>query len=399
MASVSWIRFRIAVVALVFASFFPLIAGAVEVGLTWTRFYDALGDAGDLYLEGGGLNPVTPYLTSGTDVGSSTHHVDYPVLGYADFDGLVGGTVSLGYISGNVSAYAASNVSGASTYTYFYSHFRDSITIVPANPALLGTAGTLTGSVLVEVVPGVTALGTAGVVNDEAAAQVDWILAVQGVNAANAYFQATDEGGEYSYFCCVGPSGVSPAPTTVLVPVTIGFTFGVPFDFGFELNASAMALASTFGGVAEASADATMSFLNSAAWQGITSVRDGFDDPVESWIAESESGTDYTVPANPVPEPGGLWPLASGLVGLVAGYPRSRRRRREDRRRARTAGSTPSAISCDGPDLHAIARTPIVVRTPNAGSGTDWLDPATMSVTGWPSPSVKRFAAGRRVLM
>jgi hypothetical protein len=215
---------------------------------------------------------------------------------------------------------------------------------MPADPALLGTYGTLTGSVLVEVNPSVTALGTVGVVNNEAVARVEWILEGQGVITASAYFQASDEGGEESYFCCVGPSGVSPAPTTVLVPVTIGFTFGVPFDFGFGLNASAAALASTFG-VAEASADATMSFLNSAAWQGITSVRDAFDDPVESWIADSESGTDYTVPANPVPEPRGLWPLGSGLVGLLAGSPRSRRRCREHRRRARMAGST-SAGSC-----------------------------------------------------
>ena len=99
----------------------PATASASELVLLWDRTFDVVDDSFDLAITGGGSSTSALSLTSGTDVGSSTYHVN---LGphasqatplYADFAGLVGGTVSYGHISGGISAFEASNVTGIET--------------------------------------------------------------------------------------------------------------------------------------------------------------------------------------------------------------------------------------------------------------------------------------------
>jgi hypothetical protein len=302
----------------------PATASASELVLLWDRSFDVADDSFDLAITGGGSSTSALSLTSGTDVGSSTYHVNLGTYAptatvlYADFAGLVGGTVSYGHISGGISAFEASNVPGIrnETRSGFRASFIDSVTIVSANPALLGTPGTMSGSVLVDVSPSVTTIGPDGIPGPQAFAEVSWRLEEGGSNVVGAYYNDNDDTGPDSGFCCIGPLGTSPAPTSVLIPILVSFQFGVPFDFGLAFVAEAGANA---GGsvVDEGKADAAMNFLNTVAWQGIASVTSN-GVPVDFTLS-SGSGTDYTQAATAaVPAPAGIWLLGTALAGLAA---------------------------------------------------------------------------------
>jgi hypothetical protein len=69
---------------------------------------------------------------------------------------------------------------------------------------------------------------------------------------------------------------------------------------------------------AETRADATLNFINTIAWQGISSVTDGQGNPVVEFELTSDSLTDWRQPAaNPVPVPAAVWLFGSGLLGLI----------------------------------------------------------------------------------
>jgi len=311
----------VAATLLAYLAGLPAIASAASLDIYWRRFYDAVGDVNDLETTGGGSSTTALSLTSGLDVGSIPYNLSLgsdpntgTVFG-ATCDSTSGGTVSYGHISGGVSAYSASNVSGCSTFVDFRASFLDSVTITPSDPSLLGKLGIMSGSVLVDVSPNLTTIGTTGVPNVEASVQVSWLLKLNDSNQANGYYLDTDEDAPYSFFS--GPPSASPAPNSVLIPILVGFTFGTPFDFGLGFDAEATASGGNTGTNSYAIADAQMSFLNTVAWQGISSVtRNGA--PVDFTLS-SDSGADYTQAATAVvPAPAGIWLLGTALAGLTA---------------------------------------------------------------------------------
>lgn len=310
-------------------------AEARELSLYRAIFFDADGDENDHFFDYGTTSNTALSLSSGLDVVAVQHHIDFldlanQVIGTADCSGIAGGTVGYGHLSGAVSGTTTSSGGGVWNYTDFRGGFVDTVVIHAPSPALIGTFGTFTASVLVEVEPNLTAIGTPGVPNDEAVATVGWILTAD-VGIGSAEFTDTDESDPTSIYSIINQQPASPAPHSVPVPVVVGFQYDVPFDLRLDFYAYGIGYARGWYDGISSFSEHSEGFLNTVAWQGISSVRDAFDQEVGGWTITSESGTDY---ANPVPEPtvGGL--LAPGLLAIGGGV----RRRSRGRIRRPSAG-------------------------------------------------------------
>ena len=95
-------------------------------------------------------------------------------------------------------------------------------------------------------------------------------------------------------------------------------TFTVPWQNGVpvivDMRASSLGIVTTFG---EGGATARADFQNSLDWGGILAVYDEKGNPVESFTALGEDGTDWSTPAAVVPLPAAAWLFMSGLIGLL----------------------------------------------------------------------------------
>ncbi len=200
-------------------------------------------------------------------------------------------------------------------YATAHAEYVDDITVMPANPALLGTPGTFTASMTVS--GSFSAQFSGGINsywsnNDE----VGFPMAGYGfgvsVNSAGVF--ASGDGVSLSGYVSGSETRLTGETCTFVVP----FTFGTPFTLGAAL--------SVYGGAVTDGSSEELSFAggqslfgNSAIWQGITSIVGGGQEiGLAGASVGAESGADY---AHSVPAPGAASLLAIGVMAT------SRRRR------------------------------------------------------------------------
>jgi hypothetical protein len=199
-------------------------ARAAELNIYWDRLLQPGGGYSDLLTDGGGSTTTGLMLQSGVNEAANAYHVSYPdpndpsFTPYSDLASLAGGTVSYGYISGVVTTSVSTTAflglgNGPNAFARFNASWTDTLTIMPANPALIGQPGILSGSVLVDTGGSVNAVGSSAP-NVEASASVTGIFSVNGVNTFDFSLTVGDE------FSPIGS-----IPPSTLVPISVGFIF------------------------------------------------------------------------------------------------------------------------------------------------------------------------------
>lgn len=311
------------VAVLIVAALTAIPAGATELLLTWGTGFDSSIDAQDVNNYYGGSSSTALSLSSGGLSASVPYVVNYPGGYSTTFDATAGGSVTFGYISGAVTAIVSGDGDGLSGAAV-NAGFGELVTI--NNPALTGQQGSMTAAILLDVSPGLITQNS-GPPGVQSQVILDWYLYTTGTvlsspgGTITGHYTEDDETPEVSYICGAGPTCLDPAPGSVLIPLTWSFTFGQSFSLDMQMSAFATATGTGYDAGSFA-AEGSLNFLNTVAWQGITSVTQGDGSPVDFTIT-SESGTDYTQAITAVPAPAGLWLLGSGIVALAA------RRRRQ----------------------------------------------------------------------
>ena len=187
------------------------------------------------------------------------------------------------------------------------STIQDIVTVTPALSSLNGTAGTW-----------VISLGISGVL-----AATDPVLADGYDNASSSWnvVLATELSPELtflggSYGATSGYFGDPLGTTTISLPVTLGV--GTFFEMQFAIK-SAVTRPVGFSTMPLGTSTTSAMFSNTFQWLGTAQVLDSEGNPID-FTLQSESGTDWTVAA--VPLPGALGLLASGVLGLGVAWRR-----------------------------------------------------------------------------
>ncbi len=232
------------------------------------------------------------------------------------------GAASFGHLRATASGYQYSETGGYYRGTLGSANvgFSETSTLTPSNPALLGTAGTITATMLINGtgVGGLTGQDSNGdgpyfSHNNEAYfTGASW--SVSGTGSAQG------GGGDGTVFAGgLGPQGESRTWIGAPVTITIPFVFGQAFEWGVAFSVT--------GGYSDAYianfdvAWGTADFGNSATWGGIStvSVNGGPVLGTGDYTLASASGTDYR---DAIPAPG-----TAAIAGLVGLFATGRRRR------------------------------------------------------------------------
>lgn len=222
------------------------------------------------------------------------------------------------------SAYGASSdwdnyfvgVSGAGANSTAY--FQDSITLIPSNPALMGTTGYFTASM--HLSGSVSAFFNVSTTNgywyhwnETGYPSAGGSLILQVGSASNGTGASTSLSGSGSQ-----SGGASVSETVAL---SVPFIYGTPLIITARLQVDAGAFSREGGFWDISTAGGSANFGNSATWQGISDVIDQTGPVALGSVSfQSESGTDYSVAI--IPEPTTAILLGLGLMGFVS----SRRR-------------------------------------------------------------------------
>jgi hypothetical protein len=303
-----------------------VLASSLEI--FWIRTAGTtLAGNDSLVVDGGGTDPG-PLLTSGLDVAATPYLVSYTVppsgpTYSSSFETLAGGTVAYGYMSGVVAA------SLRTTYGYgdfarasYRANWTDMVTLIPALPALVGTPGTASGSVLVDVLIDASVTGFDPSTQSGGANESSFSFGLSVDGNAAAGFSYGCALSHFSPAACgdgLNPPYNLPERQTVSVPFTFSFTWGTPF----ELFGEVVALSLSSAGPTSSSdpdnldffADGSANFLSTVLWQGIDVARDAQGNPV-GFSVTSDSATDWAQPATAVPAPGALVLFATAFAGL-----------------------------------------------------------------------------------
>ena len=219
---------------------------------------------------------------------------------------------NLGHVNG--STRVAVSVANNSDFPIYFSsnvaqagsRWIDSWTI--SAPALTGTAGTLSGSVVVDA---------DSLVSLSAPGDYEGALAVAGWS-----FRA--DGGGFNVVDATGGRQIDKAGNITSYGDPGTFNFQLQFIYGQQIDWDMIfrATSQIYGPVAENSGlfgTADVLFQNTIQWMGISSVLDANGQPVD-FSFTSESGVDWTqpVPLQAVPLPASVWLLGSGLLALIA---------------------------------------------------------------------------------
>jgi hypothetical protein len=124
--------------------------------LTSVDFVSGTRPLASLGKTGGGSCDNCVALQTGLDTGAVVHRVEYDRPDpepdqYTNFTGQAGGEIGFGYLRGVVTGALVTTRGRNDAYgARLVAFSRDEVTILPSDPALLGTRGTLTASLQVD---------------------------------------------------------------------------------------------------------------------------------------------------------------------------------------------------------------------------------------------------------
>lgn len=266
-------------------------------------------------MESGTTGPVSSSISAHQDEGP----------GFIAGDGLAHATVDLGYFSGCACSHAitkAGYIDAIGQEFQFYAQSfadvsadsGDSILVMPANPMLIGTVGTMVvpldvhGTLSATISPYIHGrpLGS------DSYAYTHWSMFV---TTSTGTMPGVLMGTVDTY----GATGDMPGPHTL----TLDLVLGVPtsLNLNYQLHSQAFVRSSLLTG---GQADGTAGFVGTIRWMGIDEVRDADGNPIE-YSLSSDSGFDWTQPAPaPVPVPPVLLPLMIAVWASGAHFARRR---------------------------------------------------------------------------
>jgi len=211
----------------------------------------------------------------------------------------VGAEVDVGVLAGSGSIQASARA-----------QFTDLLTITPANPALLGTWGRFSYTVVLSGIGGV----------DDASSNGYGEVIYSGLGLPSGGWISSSQG--------LGRGASIGSPLPVVATFERFTLFGAPTFIEVRLDAELQVL------VYEGRVDAYADLMHTAAWGGIASVStlDGQLLGPDGYALASASGTDYRGAISPVPEPGAWLLLVLGMPLLMRHVGRGRGIRLKQRR-------------------------------------------------------------------
>jgi len=289
------VKGRIAIVGMVLAATMAAAPGEAQTELT--RLYVTTSANAAAAPGGTPSNPTSTVDVYGppTPAPIRTRVLASDAAIGADAEAGANGEIGFGYFRGGASADAAADPNSlAESFSLVQAASDDWITIVPANPGLIDTLGTVSASVLADGSIDATNSGTAP---PPYPASASWSFLAY---TDTGQLQGSAGG---SFFAGQGLIGDAPGALVVSFNLKLGKLSRMTLVY--ELRAETRYRFSDFpGGVAHGDA----LFENTFLWNGIIDVRDAQGQPI-AYTLTSKSGVDWT---QPVPEP------APGVAGLAA---------------------------------------------------------------------------------
>ena len=215
------------------------------------------------------------------------------------------GSAGFGWL--RASANATSQVGGNSlreTSSNSVAQWQDVITLTPADPALLNTAGLFAAT----ITTGGGLLAQTGFPGSA--------IASVGVNASFGSGITAQEFRRFSTSTSVAGVTTNTGDISLLLDFDVAFIWGQPLSF----SANLVAIANSFGseGNIGSGGEASSNFANTSEWGGITNVRRSDGGVVTDFQLTSGSGANYlAATVAPVPLPASVWLLGTAVAGLV----------------------------------------------------------------------------------